>query len=212
MEPFRELVPAELDLLEDLRIGPEGHCGAVLLGGLALGELGGRFASSVGLAPGDAVALNLDDQLLRKSVHDRNADAVKAAGDPVALAPELAAGVQGRQDDLDGRTPVLRLRDGFHGDASTVVGDSAAAVLQQRDDDLVAEARHSLVDRVVDHLVDEVVETSEAGGADVHPGAEPNVLDAFEYLDVRRLVLRRLLRCGCQSTSVRPGHAGGHFR
>jgi hypothetical protein len=46
-------------------------------------------------------------------------------------------------------------------------------------------AGHRLVDRVVDHLVDEMVQTPARRGADVHPGAEPNVFDALEDLDIR---------------------------
>ena len=56
-------------------------------------------------------------------------------------------------------------------DAAAVVVDPAAAVGQQRDDDAGAEAGHRLVDRVVDDLPDEVVETGEAGRADVHARA-----------------------------------------
>src|SRR5262245_14332559 len=53
------------------------------------------------------------------------------------------------------------------------------------------------------------------GGADVHPGAEPNVLDAFQDLDVGGFVLSGLARCrslgrrACQRSSVTErGHAG----
>src|SRR4029450_9078543 len=72
-----------------------------------------------------------------------------------------------------------------------------------------------LVDRVVDHLVHKVVQTPARRGADVHPGAEPDVLDALKDLDVRRSVLsglgrRRPLGCRtCHFTSVTErGRAG----
>ena len=50
--------------------------------------------------------------------------------------------------------------------------------------DVVATARESLVDRVVDHLEDEVVEASRAGRADVHAGPQPDRLEALENGDV----------------------------
>ena len=50
--------------------------------------------------------------------------------------------------------------------------------------DRVVVARHRLVDGVVDDLVDEVVEAARAGRADVHPGPEPDRLEAFEDGDV----------------------------
>ncbi len=40
------------------------------------------------------------------------------------------------------------------------------------------------VDRVVDDLVDEVVQAARAGGADVHAGPLADRLEAFEDLDV----------------------------
>ena len=69
-----------------------------------------------------------------------------------------------------------------------VVLDADAAVGEQADDDAVAEARHRLVDRVVDDLVDEVMQSARAGGADVHPRAQPDVLHALEDLDVLGVV------------------------
>ena len=53
-----------------------------------------------------------------------------------------------------------------------------------RDVDPVVLARHRLVDGVVDHLVDEVMEAAETGRADVHPRSEPDRFEAFEDLDV----------------------------
>ena len=68
----------------------------------------------------EPVAAYLDVEALGQRVHDRDADAVKAARDLVAAAlAELAAGVKHRQHDLDGR-PLLLLHD-RHGDSATVV-------------------------------------------------------------------------------------------
>jgi hypothetical protein len=50
--------------------------------------------------------------------------------------------------------------------------------------DQVGAARESLVDGVVDHLKDEVMEPSRARRADVHTGAQPDRLEAFENGDV----------------------------
>src|SRR5690606_6510886 len=51
-----------------------------------------------------------------------------------------------------------------------------------------------LVHGVVHHLVDQVVQTSHAGGADVHPRALPHGLESLEDLDLAGgiLVLLRL--------------------
>ena len=54
----------------------------------------------------------------------------------------------------------------------------------QRDDDEVAEPGEGLVDAVVDDLVDEVVQPTRIGRADVHPGAAAHRLEALEDLDL----------------------------
>ena len=54
-----------------------------------------------------AVAANLGDEPLRERVHDRDADAVQAARDLVAVAAELAAGVQLRQHDRQRGQPLV---------------------------------------------------------------------------------------------------------
>ena len=113
----------------------------------------------------------------------------KPAGDRVAASAELAAGVQHREHDLDGRT----LLDGVHvdRDAAAVVDDGDRAVCAQGDRDVVGVAGHRLVDGVVDDLVDQVVQTPLAGGADVHARALANRVEALEDLDVSGVVGQR---------------------
>jgi len=54
----------------------------------------------------------------------------------------------------------------------------------QRDDDLGAEAGHRLVDGVVDDFPDEVVQTSQTRGADVHARAATHRIETLQHLDV----------------------------
>jgi hypothetical protein len=56
------------------------------------------------------------------------------------------------------------------------------------DHDGLGVARHGLVDGVVDDFVDEVVEAAGAGVADEHARALADGLQAFEDLDVLRVV------------------------
>ena len=172
LEPLEHGAGAELGGLEDRRVGPErdGGAGAAARGLADDLELGLGFAAVGELdAVALAVAVDLDLDLRRQRVDHRDADAVEAAGDLVAVAAELAAGVQLGERDLDAGH--LELGVDVDGDAAAVVDDPAAAVGQQGDVDAVAVAGHGLVDGVVDDLLDEVVQAGRAGGADVHARA-----------------------------------------
>ena len=68
--------------------------------------------------------------------------------------------------------------------AAAVVDDGDRVVDVDGDVDLIAESGQRLVDRVVDDLVDEVVQPGRAGGPDVHRRALPHRLEAFEDLDL----------------------------
>ena len=67
-----------------------------------------------------------------------------------------------------------------HRDPSAVIGDLDAPVFEDAYVDLGGEARHRLVDGVVDDLPDQVVESTLTGGADVHTRA---LADRFQTLE-----------------------------
>ncbi len=129
-----------------------------------------------------AVAVHLDAQMRRERVHDGHPDAVQAAGHLVSGAAELAAGVKDRVHHLERGLPGLFLDVGR--DAAAVVGDGDVVIRVDRHVDAVARAVHRLVDRVVEDLAYEVMETTQIGGADVHARPAAYGLEALEDLDV----------------------------
>src|SRR5438034_9272107 len=60
---------------------------------------------------------------------------------------------------------------------------------------------HGLVDRVVDDLVDQVVQPAGTGGPDVHPGPQADVFDTLEDLDVLGRVGTALIGRCCHASS-----------
>ena len=171
----------ELGGLEEAPVRPEGDGGARAAAGcvaddLELGLLGAAFGELDLVAL--AVAVDLDHDLLRHGVDHGHAHAVEAAGHLVAVAAEFAAAAQLGERDLDAAQ--LELGVDVGGDAAAVVDHAAAAVGQEGDVDPVAVAGHGLVDRVVDHLPDEVVETGDAGATDVHARALAHVREPLE--------------------------------
>ena len=133
------------------------------------------------------VLVDLDGEPLAEGVHHAGAHAVEAAGDLVAPAAELAAGVEDGEHHLQGRKPRLGLD--VHGDAAAVVGDGDGVAFVDGDGDLGAVAGQGLVNGVVHDLIHQVVEPRLAGRADIHARALADGLQALQDLDLRAAVL-----------------------
>jgi hypothetical protein len=78
--------------------------------------------------------------------------------------------------------------------AAAVVGDPDPTVGLQGHVNAVAVTRQSLVDSVVDDLLDQVVKAPLAGGPDVHPGTLPDRLEPLEDRDRGGIVGRQVCR------------------
>ena len=154
LHPLDDRLRPELCLVEDGAVGPEGDGGAGprLARGAVLGGRAGCSDLPLYLAallefglPVLAVPVDLEQEPRREGVHDRDPDAVQPARDLVPLPAELAASVEGGQDDLSGRNlGVLLVRP--HGDSPSVIAHPAPAVGEEGHVDPRAVPRHGLVD------------------------------------------------------------------
>jgi hypothetical protein len=193
-------------LLEDLRIGLEADRGAAFGRGADDLQLLGLVAAAEGDLVHLAVAAHLHAQPLAQRVHHRNAHAVQAAGHLVralALVVELAARVQNGERQLHGRHLFRGVQ--VHGNAAAVVHHGDAVVGVDGDVHLVGVAGQRLVDGVVHHLVDEVVQAARAGGADVHARALADRLQALEDLDLASVVVLSLCAVRRHGLCLLPG-------
>ena len=123
---------------------------------------------------------------------------MQSARNFVSRAAELAPRVQDRHDHLERvHRPTARIllcRMWTDGDATAVIGDGDLVRLADPYVDAIARAVHSLVDRVVEDLAHEVMQSPQIGRPDVHAGTTAHGLETFEDLDVARAV-RAALRC-----------------
>ena len=106
--------------------------------------------------------------------------------DLVAVLVELAAGMQFGQRNFGCRTLglmlVVQLDAGRN--ASAIVDHRNRVIGMDGDDDIVAMTGECFVNRVVDNLENQMMQTSAIGGiADVHARALANRFEAFENLD-----------------------------
>ena len=107
---------------------------------------------------------------------------MQPAGDLVGVLVEFPAGVQLGHDDF-GRRDAFALVD-VGRNAAAVIVDRGRAVSVEGHLDLVAVAGQSLVDGVVDHLIDHVVEArAVVGVADIHAGPLAHGIEALQNLD-----------------------------
>ena len=186
-----ERVEVVLENLEDLLVGEERDLRPRPLGLADLLDRGDRFAAAIALLVDMPAAADLDLEPLRQGVDHRNTDAVQAAGDFIARLVELAAGVQLGERNLGGRDLLRGML--LNRDAAAVVGHRHRIVGVHDDADLGPVTGQVLVDAVVDHLVDQVVQSGDAGAADVHRGALAHRLQPLEDLDVRGIVVGNFL-------------------
>ena len=120
----------------------------------------------------------------------RNATGFVGAAESVALPEATAWPPEGATPiDLDGRPPLHGMV--VHRDAAAVVIHPDPAVGEQGDLDPVRETGQRLVDGVVDHFVDEMMEAALAGRADVHAGALAHRLKALKDGDRAGIVGRQ---------------------
>ena len=167
---------------EDLGVRMEGDLGAGTLG-LAddLDRLRDLAAAELHLVD-LAFAADLGDETVGEGVDALRADAVEAAGNLVRALVELAARVEVREHELERGDLLLRVhRDG---DAAAVVLDGQRAVGVDLDLDVLAITGERLVDRVVDDLIDAVMEARLVRIADIHTGSLADGLEALQALDV----------------------------
>ncbi len=178
----------EIDHRESLRRGGEGHLGAALLPPVDDRRRAGDAEPVDRVAVGEMhqvflpVAPDAKGQAGRQRIDDGNADAVQAAGDLVGVLVEFAAGVELGHDDL-GRRNALFLVDAG-GNAASVVDDGAGTVCVQRHRHQPGVPGERLVDRVVDDLIDHVVEArAVVGVADIHARALTDRVKPPQHLD-----------------------------
>ncbi len=142
-----------------------------------------------------AVAGDLDLEPIGKRVHALGAHTMETAGEFIRTLAELAARVQIRQHELDGRH--LELRVHVDRDAASVILDGTRPIRMQRHVDAGAISRQVFVDRIVEHLKNAVVQASLIRGSDVHSGALSHTSQALEFVDfgsVVFLAVRRKIR------------------
>ena len=168
----------------DLRAGPLGFADDF--------QLRRRFATLEPHVIDLAVAFHLGFEPLTERIDAGHTHAVQTAGNCVGFFIELAAGMEHGEHDFDRRL-LFRLVH-VHRNAAPVVNNRNRVVHVNDDFHVVTETSQSFVDRVIDHFIDEMMQTALAGVANVHRRPFADRFNAFKLLNLVRVVIGRLPR------------------
>ena len=119
-------------------------------------------------------------------IDDRGADTVQTAGDLVAVAAELAAGVQNGENNLQCRNTHLRMD--ADRDAASVVAYPNDIIRFNCDFNVSTIAGERLIDGVVDNLVYEMMQAARRGRTDVHTRTHSDRLQTLQDLNLAFIV------------------------
>ncbi len=185
-EPVLKGIEIEYDRLEHRLIRQEGYRGTGLVSIPDDLDRSIRHTVMVRLPVDLPFPLHGCNKPLGEGVYDRHTDTVQTTGDLVCVLIELTSGVEVCQTHLHGRFG-LTLRDPC-GDTPTVIDDRDGTIIVDRDIDVRGKARHDLINRVVNDLVDKVMETSRICTSDVHSGPFTDSFKSFQCLDTVSVV------------------------
>src|SRR5688572_32300138 len=87
------------------------------------------------------------------------------------------------------------------------VANGNRAIDVNRNDDMVAVTGQVLVDGIVEHFKDAVVQAALVGIADVHAGALANRFETLEFIDLRRVVFLAAVNSDRKSTRLNSSHS-----
>ncbi len=160
----------EFDLGKDRGVRRKGGLGASEFGRAALLDFALRNAAFVALEINRAVLADLDLEFLAERVDDRRADAMQTAGNFVDTAHYFEC-----------RALLSRMH--IHRNSAAIILDGDAVVAMNNNINLGAEAGQRFVNRVVDDLGDQVVQSTFGSVADIHAGPFTNRFEPLQNFD-----------------------------
>ena len=190
-QPVLQRGEVELRHGESVLRGQEGHLGAALVARRTNhGERRHRVAVVKFHEIFLAVAPDAKLEPARQRVDHRDTDAVQTAGNLVGVLIEFSAGVQLGHDDLGSGYAFAFVDVGRN--AAAVVAHGAGAVRIERDGYLFGIACEGFVDRVIDDLIDHVMQAGAViGVADIHARPLAHGIETLEHLDRFCVVIGR---------------------
>jgi hypothetical protein len=147
-----------------------------------------RNPNLIGL--GIDLIIQMDKSLtpLGEGVYHGHAHTVKATGNLVGFFVKLAPGVEPGHNQFQGADPFIGMNINRNTPAIILHPDNIVSL--QDNKNLTAEALHRLVNRIIDHLKNQMVKAVYARGPDIHTGAFAYRLQILENGDIFSGIVR----------------------
>ena len=151
------------------------------------GDLAGCMALFISLMIHLTVSADFYFKPFGQGIDNAHANPVQAPRDLIHPVIELTACVQSGQHNLHRRLFLFFMH--VYGNTPAVIGYGNTVVCVYHNIDIGTIARHCLINAIVSNLIDQVVQASCAGIADIHGGPLPHSLDTLEHLYLGSVVL-----------------------
>ena len=130
---------------------------------------------------------------VRERIDAFGADTMQSARVFVGALAKLAAGMKIGEHEFHGGN--LELGMNIHGNSTPVVANGDRSIHVNSHVDLFTKAGQVLIHGVVQHLEYAVVKSAFIGIAYIHPGTFSHCFEALQFVDLRRVIFLRHLRC-----------------
>ena len=154
-------IAVKFDRLKNLSVGLKGNGGAGVAAFAGHLEVGSDLSALEALMMAMASIPNLHLKPFGKGVDRRGADSMQAARNLVTASAELSARVQDGQNHCNGRNSHLWMK--ADRDAAPIVPDTDDIPRQDIDLNIGAITCKGLIDRIIDDLVNKVVQAARTG-------------------------------------------------
>ena len=147
-----------------------------------------RYSSLIWLSIYLPIFMHPDLHLVWESIHYRGTDSVETTWDlvPALRSSELTTSMEHRHDCLKRR--LSRLWMDIDRDTTSIIFDRDRSIGVHIHEDMLRMSCHRLIDRVIDDLPDEMMETLFIGLTDIHSWSFSDGLESFENLDLTGVV------------------------
>ena len=183
MHPAFHIVFPESGFFKDFRIGKKINlCSGLLclpdLWKKSIFELYHRMSLCIAIMIHISTLTNFHIHIRRKRIHYRRSDSMQSSTCLISIVIEFSSCVQRRKYNAGSR---YSLRMHANRNSTSVVLYRTGTICLKGDPDFIAGTRQMLIYRIIDNLIDQMIESFGRGTSDIHSRTFPDCFKSFQY-------------------------------